>query len=339
MLIGLLLLSLVTLNRDDFLFSDSDYEEEIETRDSLSYESGRSVVRLEARDQSMAGIEFVSLAPTYHQSEYQVFGEVLDVSGLVDIRGKLIFLLNLDRTRAVEETHLVESYQHASLLYEDRQSISRRELLDIEYQLEAVRTHRSNLQRDLSSLRQAAVTEWGSKISEWLLTENSENFNNLSNQDLSLIRLFIRNVPLSELGISVVNIAPVASPSQKVIGEYIGDAPNVKLGTGGVDKFLITNSKIPAGTRVVASLSANLEDTAGVFIPDEAVIWHAGKPWVYKQHAEGVFVRVEIEAIVDLGVGWFEIEALKPGDQIVVSGAQLLLSEELKYQIRNENED
>ena len=28
-----------------------------------------------------------------------------------------------------------------------------------------------------------------------------------------------------------------------------------------------------------------------------------------------------------------------PGDEVVVSGAQLLLSEELKYQIRNENED
>lgn len=333
------MLLLVTLNRDDFLFGDSDYEEEIETRDSLSYENGLSMVRLEARDQSMAGIEHVALIRTYHQSDYQVFGEVLDVAGLVDIRSQLTSLLNADRTKAVEEAHLTESYKHASLLYKDRQSISRRELLDIEYQLNTVQTDRLNLQRDLSSLRQAAVVKWGGKISEWLLNEDSENFKKLANQHVSLVRLFMREISLSQLEISAVDIAPVASPNQKITGHYIGDAPNVKLGTGGIDKFFITNSKIPAGTRVVASLSASLKDTAGVFIPDEAVIWHSGKPWVFKQLSDGVFVRVEIEAIVDLGTGWFEIKALVPGDKVVVSGAQLLLSEELKYQIRNENED
>jgi len=30
---------------------------------------------------------------------------------------------------------------------------------------------------------------------------------------------------------------------------------------------------------------------------------------------------------------------LKPGDELVTSGAQLLLSEEFKYQIKNENDD
>jgi hypothetical protein len=74
-LIGLLLLLLVTINRDDLLFSDSDYEEEIETRDSLSEEDGISIVRLESRDEIMAGIEYLTLAPTYHQSEYELFGE------------------------------------------------------------------------------------------------------------------------------------------------------------------------------------------------------------------------------------------------------------------------
>ena len=338
-MIGLLLLLLVTVNRDDLLFSDSDYEEEIETRDSLSEENGVSIVRLEPRDQSMAGIEFLALTPTYHQSGYELFGEVLDVAGLLDIRAQLIALLNADQTKAVEEAHLAESHKNARLLYEDRQSISRRELLDIEYQLKAVRTYRSNIQRDLSSLRQTSITKWGSTISEWLLNEYSKNFKNLANQNASLLRVFIKEASLAELDISEIEVAPVASPHLKIAGRYVGDAPNVKLGTGGVDKFFITESKIPEGTRIVASLSVSLKDAAGVLVPAEAVIWHSGKPWVFKQLSDGVFARVEIEATVDLGIGWFEVEALSPGDQIVVSGAQLLLSEELKYQIRNENED
>ena len=78
-MIGLLLLLLVTVNRDDLLFSDSDYEEEIETRDSLSEENGVSIVRLDPRDQSMAGLEFLDLTPTKHQSGYELIGEVLVV--------------------------------------------------------------------------------------------------------------------------------------------------------------------------------------------------------------------------------------------------------------------
>lgn len=338
-MIGLLLLLLVTINRDDLLFSDSDYEEEIETRDSLSEEDGISIVRLESRDEIMAGIEYLTLATTYHQSEYELFGEVLDLDSLLGIRTQLISLLNTDHAKAVEEAHLAESYKNASRLYEDRQSISRREVMDIEYQLKTVRVYRSNLQRDLSSLRQAAVTKWGSTISEWLLNEYSKNFKNLANQNASLIRIYIKEVSLAELDISVIDLAPVASPHRKITARYIGDAPNIALGTGGVDKFFIADSKIPAGTRVVASLSASLKNTAGVLVPNEAVIWYSGKPWIFKQLSDGVFARVEIDAAVDLGAGWFEVETLRPGDKIIVSGAQLLLSEELKYQIRNENED
>ena len=38
--------------------------------------------------------------------------------------------------------------------------------------------------------------------------------------------------------------------------------------------------------------------------------------------------------------GWFnQSKQLNTGDELVVNGAQLLLSEEFKYQIKNENED
>ena len=37
--------------------------------------------------------------------------------------------------------------------------------------------------------------------------------------------------------------------------------------------------------------------------------------------------------------GWFVPKGLEAGQEVVVTGAQLLLSEELEFQIRNENED
>jgi hypothetical protein len=50
-------------------------------------------------------------------------------------------------------------------------------------------------------------------------------------------------------------------------------------------------------------------------------------------------VRKEVSTVQEVTNGWFDTSHFEAGDEIVVSGAQLLLSEELKFQIRNENQD
>ena len=77
----------------------------------------------------------------------------------------------------------------------------------------------------------------------------------------------------------------------------------------------------------------------GTIVPNEAVVWHAGKAWVYVVHDPETFARYEISIANELYDGWFQSGLLEADDEVVVSGAQLLLSEELKFQIRNENED
>ncbi|HWT28047.1 MAG TPA: hypothetical protein VN084_00940, partial [Methylophilaceae bacterium] len=74
-------------------------------------------------------------------------------------------------------------------------------------------------------------------------------------------------------------------------------------------------------------------------IPNDAVVWYGGKAWVYRQESPERFVRQPIETDHETGNGWFNTGLIKPGDALVTSGAQLLLSEEFKYQIKNENED
>ncbi len=64
-----------------------------------------------------------------------------------------------------------------------------------------------------------------------------------------------------------------------------------------------------------------------------------GKPWIYTTKDGSHFSRKELVSPNDVGEGWFDSQTFNVGDEVVVVGAQLLLSEELKYQIRNENED
>jgi hypothetical protein len=75
-----------------------------------------------------------------------------------------------------------------------------------------------------------------------------------------------------------------------------------------------------------------------VLIPSSAVVWHGGKPWVYVKKQNNQFVRQPISTDTEIEEGWFNQE-ISAGSEVVTNGAQLLLSEEFKYLIKNENED
>jgi hypothetical protein len=88
-----------------------------------------------------------------------------------------------------------------------------------------------------------------------------------------------------------------------------------------------------------ASQNSNLKES-GLLIPNSAVVWYGGKAWIYKKQDKENFVRLPISTERPYKGGWFnESSIIKADDEIVTSGAQLLLSEEFKYQIKNENED
>ena len=87
---------------------------------------------------------------------------------------------------------------------------------------------------------------------------------------------------------------------------------------------------------VVASLPVGGE-VKGVRIPASAVVWWEGKAWIYRQQQEGEFERIEIPTGHAVPDGWFVAKGangLSDADRVVVTGAQLLLSEELRSQIR-----
>jgi hypothetical protein len=71
-----------------------------------------------------------------------------------------------------------------------------------------------------------------------------------------------------------------------------------------------------------------------VVVPDSATVWLGGKAWAYVQKGREQFVRLEISTNHPMGEGWFVTKNFSAGDLVAVQGAQLLLSEEFRSQIR-----
>jgi hypothetical protein len=105
--------------------------------------------------------------------------------------------------------------------------------------------------------------------------------------------------------------------------------------------FILRVNRPPFALRPGMALTAWLEvpekPRAGFTLPRSAILRHDGRAWVYVQAEEEEFVRkpVTLDTPLEGDRGWFvaaEGGGITGEDQIVVTGAQTLLSEELKAQ-------
>jgi hypothetical protein len=90
---------------------------------------------------------------------------------------------------------------------------------------------------------------------------------------------------------------------------------------------------IRPGAAVTAFLPATGRPQAGVVIPRSAIVRSGGKAWVYVRVGATGFSRREIGLDQAMADGWFVAGGFTAGDEVVVAGAQTLLSDELKSQI------
>jgi hypothetical protein len=101
--------------------------------------------------------------------------------------------------------------------------------------------------------------------------------------------------------------------------------------------FLVkTNSLgLVSGEPVVALLQTKGEPLTGVLIAGESVVRAEGMAWVYVLNTGGEsFTRVSIPLDHPMGDGWFVTKEISTRDNVVIDGAQTLLSEEQKGAIK-----
>ena len=139
---------------------------------------------------------------------------------------------------------------------------------------------------------------------------------------------------------SSISVAPSLAISNNVNAQYISRAQASSATIQGKTYFYHAKSpELRAGMQVKVLSTQNKASISGVIIPSTAVIWYGGKPWIYRKLGADLFSRILINTEVELENGWFYTGKLSPNDAVVTGGAQLLLSEEFKSHITNENED
>jgi multidrug efflux pump subunit AcrA (membrane-fusion protein) len=125
-----------------------------------------------------------------------------------------------------------------------------------------------------------------------------------------------------------------------VDAELLGPAPSVDpqtLGRGFLALVRPNTVHLTPGAALTAYFAMDAEPQGGVAVPGSAVVRADGRAWIFARATPQGFARREIAVDQPLADGWFVRSGLTAGEEIVVTGAQALLSEELKAQLPGED--
>lgn len=200
--------------------------------------------------------------------------------------------------------------------------------------LRAVQSIEGGLRRDEITLRSTQaklLTGYGRELLD--RKDLPELVTTLATGQIALVRL---DVPAGESIKEPPIGATLISPSDAgavIPVQLLGPAGFTDAQTQGQGFLVLTKPdgpRLTPGTLVIGSIQLAGEKESGVTVPRAAIVRHEGEAFIYVETKAGEFTKKEIELEHATASGWFIHAGLKPGDKVVVTGAQQLLSDESK---------
>lgn len=340
LIIVILFWMLVFYGKDEYEAAKQSDQEVISSPSHVDSARGAATITLSPEAQELSGIASSALKAATHHGDVSAFGSVIGMDALVELRTR--YLAALSET-AVVRASLANSQQEYERLYrlnQDNRNISDRAVSVAEASWKADQAKLAAGETAASSLRDTMRQQWGETLADWATQSHpNDAMRQLLAQRAVLLQITLpdqRDLPHR----APLLAEPAGTSGAAVKASFIAASPQTDSAIQGKTYFYLAPAQtLRTGMRLTVHIPAQDQGASGVNVPASAVIWYANRAWVYQKRGQDSFVRLPINTDVETGDGWFNVGALKAGDSVVTTGAQLLLSEEFKYQIKNENED
>lgn len=341
LLIVVLFWVLVFYGKDEYEAYTQGEEEEIETPSRVSTDAGSTVITLTPETQKQSDIRTAPLKATNHQDTFISYGSVVSIEPLVDLRTRYLAAKAEANIARASLANSKQEYQRLQQLNRDNRNISDRAVMAAEAVWKADEAKVSAAEMAANSIRDNIRQSWGETLAEAATRQNSESLQRLLEYRDVLLRITLPfDYPTPKPG-NVLTVAPAGTKGKAIQAQFVSVSPQTDPTVQGKSYyFRAPADDLRAGMRITARMANSAgKSVSGVIVPETAVVWYGGQAWVYRKAAADRFVRQAVSTEQEADTGWFNSGSLKPGQEVVVRGAQLLLSEEFKYQIKNENED
>ncbi len=301
---------------------------------------GEPVVTIDADAQTAIGLETIVPRPAPYQDQIRAFGTVLDLAELTTLNTNYVAAVSQLRTAKAKLAASQPAYERARALYAKNFG----NLVQVQATEAALIGDKAAVEAAESKVRTLAATaiqEWGPVVGRGLVA-GADLVTRLIERDEFLLQITLP--PGQSFDPPPTASVEVGGSSKRAEVRYISPATRTDPKIQGLSFFYDApaNSGMLPGMNARAYLRSG-DPVDGYVIPPSAVVWWSGRPWVYVKIADNEFTRRQIP--VDMPVGHdgefvVPVSAFpEPKPEIVLKGAQMLLSEEFRAQIQVEGDD
>ncbi len=299
----------------------------------------RAGLYLDAERQLYAGLQTTTLAPFQYIPEFSASGVALTLQPLFDLRNRY------NNARAQYQSaraHLLLTRQNsdrARHLYRSG-TVSQRTVQEQQAQWQQDKAQVQALQLQVEALYNEAVLNWGQVLAQLFLADDAAPLSPYLSGQKALLQIALPAGETLTDGIEHIAVSATGNRREQHPAQFMAKAPQTDALTQGESYFFSADhAAIKAGMRLSAWIPRQQQKTTGVLIPGSALVWHLGQAFVYRQTGEDLFIRRPVTHFIQTHGGYFIQDGLAPGDRLVTTGAQMLLSEEFRGQIPDEDDD
>lgn len=316
---------------------DDDDDDDAPSRVELV--SGRPVVRLSEEQQRASGIVTEALQSATLLPEISARATVVDLSPLLELRAEVnVAAAQRDAARRALSTSR-SIFEQLRQLHAEGGNVSARAVSEAEARMLAEQATMQTAEVRIADLRTAASQRWGEMLVGAALAD-SPAFQRLRQREEALLLVTLPPAQMLPEQSQNVFVAHEGRRSEAREAHFIDSAPSADATLQGETYFYQTAAhRLRIGMRLDVWIPVSDRALTGVKVPNSAIVWHAGSPWAYTQQEDGGFIRHQLQVPQETAEDWFVgDDVLQAGQQVVVSGGQMLLSEEYRWSIPDEDD-
>ena len=312
--------------------SQADNSKPNRTEPSRGETGGRATVRLSPDQLKQIGLETAVLKAAPHAEQFRAYGAVVDIARITE-------LTNSYANAQAQLQTAQAKFEVARSAFERTKNLVQSAALpkkEAEAAEGAFRTDQAALaaaELRVKTLAATAHQEWGSVIGKGII-ERSPEVVRLIERDQFLVqvtlssgvtlaeppRTALAQAPTRDANIDLQYVSPATRTDPRIQGlSFFFAAP----GDSGLLPGMNTTVYVPSG-----------KTYEGVFVEDTAIVRWQGRSWVYLRVGPDAFKRQPISTDQPVSDDDYVVRDIPAGSEIVMRGAQVLLSEEAKSELR-----
>jgi hypothetical protein len=301
-------------------------------------DSDEAVVKLDPEGQEKGGIETEAPKAITYQDQARAYGVILPLDKLTSLYNSSLTAATQLKTAHIKlEASKIANTRAQNLLKVSPTSAAQAEIAEAAYKLDEAALEAAEAQAETVS--NTAIQDWGPILGQ-AIAKRSALAQELVLHRSCLIQLTLQPGAVASAPTKIsVMLGSASTAEATLVSEATQADPKIPNAS-----FFYTIPCVPmalAGMSVVA-VFPNGDAKPGVGIPPSAIVWQAGRAWMYVQDGTGRFERRAIgtEASPTADGGYVLPATSWPRDKlIVIAGAQTLLSEESRSKGQPDEDD